>query len=676
MADGYLKIKTKLDNSGMDKDIQALENKIKKLQTENSRASEEENSLQKEIDYYEELHQKADAYRQKLKELKAEKEAMQASNPALAVSVDTPEFANLKTKISELEQQYAKTTTEIDKQAPKIEKVYSKLNKVKSKQIENNAKITEFKQKIDKIQVDKVEKGINSVGKSIQDSIGRLGKMAIAVFGIRTAFNAVRSAVSTLSQYNPQLAADIDYIKYALANTLFPVVQKLVSLAYTLLSYINAITTAWFGINLFGKSSAKNFQSMQSSASGTAKAAKEIQKSLQGFDEMNVLQDNSNDSSGSGGGSVTPSMDLSAMQGEVPEWLKWIIDNKDIILSTLGGIAAGLLAIKFGAGGLKALGIGVMIAGIIGLIQSLMEYIQDPSWDNFGKTISNIGLIITGVGIIIASVLGIAAGAPVIIAGIITAIVGLIVSNWEKIRSFLQNGIDWLRSKGDWVRDNFGVLGEAIYNIFVNNLQSVLNIFDSVFTAIKGIFDGIIKFIKGVFTGDWKMAWEGIKQIFSSIFVGIANIFANIIGIIKGKVINIGQTTGEIISNVFKAVVNAVLRTIENVLNAPIRAINGLVGVINKVPGINLGYLSTFNLPRLARGGVISQPTTAIIGEAGKEVVMPLENNTEWIDLLADKLASKIGAGGGSYIIQMDSRTIQRGLAKRKQEFAFATNGR
>ena len=207
-------------------------------------------------------------------------------------------------------------------------------------------------------------------------------------------------------------------------------------------------------------------------------------------------------------------------------------------------------------------------------------------------------------------------------------------------------------------------------------MQSVLNIFDSVFTAIKGIFDGIIKFIKGVFTGDWKMAWEGIKQIFSNIFVGIANIFANIIGVIKGKVINIGQTTGEIISNVFKSVVNAVLRTIENVLNAPIRAINGLVGVINKVPGINLGYLNTFNLPRLARGGVISQPTTAIIGEAGKEAVMPLENNTEWIDLLADKLASKIGAGGGSYIIQLDSRTIQRGLAKKQQELAFATNGR
>ncbi len=676
-ADGYLKIKTKLDNSGIDKDVQTLENKIKKLQTDNEKASTEQNSLQKEIDNYEELVQKADAYKQKIKELQEEKQTMFANNPALAVQVDTPEYAEIKAQIAEMQTKYAQATVEIDKQAPKIDKVYSKLDKVKSKQTENNAKISEFKQKIEQIEVSKLEKGIDSVGKSIQSSIGKIGKMALAVFGIRTAFNAVRSVVSTLSQYNPQIAADIEYMKYALANTLLPVVQKLVSLAYTLLGYINAITTAWFGINLFGNSSAKNFQKMKNSASGTAKSAKEIQKSLQGFDEMNILQDNSNNDSGSGSSGVAmPSMDLSSMQGEVPGWLQWIIDNKDLILSVLGGITAGLLAIKLGAKGIQGLGIGVMVTGIIGLIQSFIGYLQDPSWENFGKIISNIGLIITGVGIIIASVLGIAAGAPVIIAGIITAIVGLIVSNWEKIKVFFQNGIDWLTGKSDWVHDMFGDTIGNIYDMFVKNLQLILDVFDNIFTMIKGIFDGFIKFIKGVFTGNWKMAWEGIKQIFISIWNGIKGVFVSVFNFIKNMVVNVAQTTGNIISNVFKAVVNAVLRTIENILNAPIRAINGLVGVINKVPGINLGYLNTFNLPRLAKGGVISQPTMAVVGEAGKEAVMPLENNTEWIDLLADKLASKIGSGGGSYIIQMDSRTIQRGFAKRKQELAFATNGR
>lgn len=79
----------------------------------------------------------------------------------------------------------------------------------------------------------------------------------------------------------------------------------------------------------------------------------------------------------------------------------------------------------------------------------------------------------------------------------------------------------------------------------------------------------------------------------------------------------------------------------------------------------------------MARGGVINQPTQAIIGEAGKEAVVPLENNMEWLDLLANKLASKInGNSGGYYIINLDGRTIQRGQAKRRQELAFAMNGR
>lgn len=138
---------------------------------------------------------------------------------------------------------------------------------------------------------------------------------------------------------------------------------------------------------------------------------------------------------------------------------------------------------------------------------------------------------------------------------------------------------------------------------------------------------------------------------------------------------NIGQKIGDTVSNVFKTAVNAVLTVMENILNSPIRAINGLIGVINKVPGINLGRLNTFNLPRMAKGGVVNQPTQAIIGEAGAEAVMPLENNTEWIDLLADKISSKMSGGNGAVNVYLDGRLILRQTEKRKQQLAFAKNG-
>lgn len=400
--DGYLKIKTKIDNRGVDKDISELENKIKKLQTDNLTQSQEQNSLQNEIESYERLKHQADEYKNKISKLNNEKELFSEQFGGSIPNSQIDNYALLKNQLEESKQKYINITAEIDKQAPKIEKVYSKLEKVKAKQTENNAKITEFKQKIDSINVNKMQAGIDNVGKKLQSQIGHLGRIAIGIVGIRTAWGMVRSAVSMVSQYNKQVSTDFEYMRFCIANMLAPAVQWLIQLLYTVLGYVNAIMSAWFGINMFSNSSVKAFQKMQGSAGKTAKSAKEIQKSLQGFDEMNVLQDNSgSDAGGNSGGVATPSVDLSGIQGEVPAWLQWIIDNKDLILSILAGVGAGILAIKLGLGGIKALGIGVLVAGIVYTIQAIIEYLKDPSWENFGKIITGIGIALLGLALII-----------------------------------------------------------------------------------------------------------------------------------------------------------------------------------------------------------------------------------------------------------------------------------
>ena len=92
---------------------------------------------------------------------------------------------------------------------------------------------------------------------------------------------------------------------------------------------------------------------------------------------------------------------------------------------------------------------------------------------------------------------------------------------------------------------------------------------------------------------------------------------------------------------------NAVLGTIENVVNGFIGMINGVIGLINKIPGVSLGSIPSVNLPRLARGGIVDSATLAIVGEAGREAVMPLENNTGWITDLAGKVADRMPNNGG-----------------------------
>lgn len=659
--DGYLKIKTKLDNSGIDKDITELENKIKKTQTDNLGLDKEATGLQEEISQYEKLCNEADEYKEKIKQLESERKTLTLGGLS---SINVPQYNSLTTNIDLMKQKYSQATLEIDKQASKIDKVYSKLDRIKAKQTENNAKVQEFKDKIESIKINKVQNQINNIGKGIQGQISKIGKMAFAIIGIRTAWNAVRSVISIVSQYNSQVSTDLEYMGYCIANALVPIVQSLIKLLYTALSYINAISTAWFGINLFSNSSAKNFKKMKDGASGTAKSAKEIQKSLQGFDEMNILQDNSS-STGESDGNPLPNIE----KIETPAWIKWIIENKDLILSVIAGITAGLLAWKLGLGGIKALGIGVMVAGVVLAIQGVIAYLNDPTFNNFGKVIQGIGIAILGLAIIIGNL-------PLAVIAAVVIIWGTIVKYWEQIKTFFQGGIDWLKEKSDWIRQMFGDVVGDIYDNFVSGLQDVLNWLDSTMKGIKANFNEIISFIKNVFAGNWKGAWQNIKNIFSNIWEGMKNTVKTIFSLISKMAINIGKTVGATISGAFKAVVNGVLWAIENILNTPIRTVNRLIGVINKVPGINLGYLNTFSLPRLAKGGVISQPTQAIIGEAGKEAVVPLENNMEWLDMLADKLASKIGTSGGSYIINLDGRTIQRGQAKRKQELAFATNGR
>lgn len=663
--DGYLKIKTKIDNKDVDKGIIELENKIKKAQTDNSELNKEATGLQEEINQYEKLCNEADNYKEKIKQLEGERKTLTVGG---LKNTNVPKYNSITAEIDLMKQKYEQSTSEIDKQASKVDKVYAKLNKIKAKQTENNIKIQEFKDKIESIKINKVQNQINNIGKGIQNQIGQIGKMAFAIIGIRTACNAVRSAINIVSQYNSQISTALEYMRYCIANALLPVVQSLTKLLYIALSYINAISTAWFGINLFSNSSAKNFQKMKNSASGTAKSAKEIQKSLQGFDEMNVLQDSSSSTGGETGVS-TPSMDLSNMQGEVPSWLKWIVNNKDLILSIMAGVTAGLLAWKLGLEAIKSLGIGILIAGVVLTVQSLIDYMNDPSFKNFGKIIQGIGIAVLGLAIIIGNL-------PLAVVAAVTIIWGTIVKYWDKIKEFFQGGIDWLKSKSDWVHQFFGDTIGDIYDMTVGNIKDVLNWFDTMVQGTKKNFDEIIKFVKNVFTGNWKGAWENIGNIFSNIFQGAKKTLITVLSFIDNILLRIGKTAGTIIGNAFKSIINAVLRQIESVLNAPIRAINGLIGVINNVPGINLGYLNTFSLPRLAKGGVVSQPTQAIIGEAGKEAVVPLENNMEWLDMLADKLASKIGTSGGSYIINLDGRTIQRGQAKKRQELAFATNGR
>ena len=128
-----------------------------------------------------------------------------------------------------------------------------------------------------------------------------------------------------------------------------------------------------------------------------------------------------------------------------------------------------------------------------------------------------------------------------------------------------------------------------------------------------------------------------IKKWFKNVWTDIKGFFSD-----AGQwFANVGKVVGEALGKAFKAVINGVLKLIEDSVNTPFKLINGCIDILNKVPGVSISKLKLIEIPRLAKGGITTGSTIANIGEAGKEAVLPLERNTEWMDTLADRIASR-----------------------------------
>lgn len=497
-----------------------------------------------------------------------------------------------------------------------------------------------------------------SIAKGFDGMISKIKRFGLSLLSIRSIWALASKASSAYLAQDTALANRLQSAWAGLGALLAPIIERIVNIIAKAVKYIAIFIKALTGVDLLAKATAK-------SMSGTAKSAKGLNKALAGFDELNNLDTEAGGGADIGGGFAG----LNDVEIDM-EWAKkiesfgeWVKANKDLILGLfigIGTIIAGIKLVEFVGSLIKIgealgvvktflepfftviasnweliLGIGTAIVGVVIAISGLIAYLQNPTWANFGKIIQGIGIGIIGIGIAFA-------GLPAIIVGGVLLIVGTIIQYWEEIKTFLQNGIDWLVSKTDWVRENFGIVGEFIYETFTSVLQLVLDIFDNVFKTIKGVLDGIITFIKGVFTGDWKLAWEGIKKIFSSIWEGLKGIVSTVWNFIKGLVLNIGQKAGDIITGVFKGIVNGVLSAIETILNAPIKAINKLIGVINKVPGINLGKLSTFNLPRLNVGtNYVPEDQIAMIHK-GEAVIPKKFNSKEYFGGSNDETNAKL----------------------------------
>lgn len=208
----------------------------------------------------------------------------------------------------------------------------------------------------------------------------------------------------------------------------------------------------------------------------------------------------------------------------------------------------------------------------------------------------------------------------------------------EIYNKFIAPVVMWLLDK---LQPAFAFIGSLVSGV----MGTILGVISDVVGGVFKVLGGLVDFITGIFTGNWKKAWNGVKNIFKGIIDGIAGIF--------------------------KAPINLI-----------IDGINAFIGGLNKikipdwVPVVGGKGFHISKIPKLAQGTVVDKPTIAMIGEAGKEAVIPLENNTGWITELANQLNGKTGGGQPiQLVVKIGEDTILDKLIDGVNQKSFENNG-
>lgn len=797
MADGSIRIETKLDNSTLKQQIRELEGELKKVQKEQEKTQAqvgqarakydaerefdsqfpEEFSHRQDIDKraaaeldpliakQEELNQKEQNYLAMLDMAKA-KLAEQASVLAASKQVDdavkgdsamgkvqsqaqynslldatAAKMAVIEAAAGRVAAQTGLSKAQILAANPAYKKLSDTMGMLKAKASDFGREAQAAGNKASKA-MNKAEKGAKKVGSATKKSIAGFSKMHLAMIGIMMATRAISAATQEYMAVNSKLEGQINTLKALWGQVLGPVIEWVINLFIQAISAVNGFVYALTGINFIARANEAALNKQAKAAGGAAKAAQ-----LAGFDEQTKLTDTSG-----GGGNPVEMLDatVGALSG-FAEKLKTQILNGDWYEAgkTVGGkLMEGIESVDWEKMGSN---VGSVLSGAIGfalglvlsidpvtLIQSANEFltglfnslstgIQEMDWALIGKDLCDffitgllvalgvmnpalaiIGMIFAPGGTDMAKSAAEFAGSAVgalsaAFLGLVARLLSIGQDIWWSIKDGLDEYVDWEGTPGEIIEGLFQGIKDAIVGVGTWIYNNIWVPFRDGFKEAFGIhspstkmkefggymMDGLKNGITGAIskvTGACKTIWEAIKGAFSSVGTWFENTFSKA----WTKVKNVFSKDGKIFEGIqdgmdvtFTDIVNGLITGLNWIIEKPFNALNKILNnvrswtILGKQPFYNLWDRNPINVPQipyLARGGIVNRPgrgVPAIIGEAGKEAVLPLENHTEWMDVLADK----IGGGTVTIPIILDGKKIATYVVDIQKKKAFAMNG-
>ena len=340
--------------------------------------------------------------------------------------------------------------------------------------------------------------------------------------------------------------------------------------------------------------------------------------------------------------------------------------NQDSFLGALSGFFSGLDIAEIMDGLLELAG---------NILSALMDTVESLDWGTIGTLILS------------AILIGLVATEPVILA--VGALAVLLVSLLSKI-------YDDIKAKtGEWmtgIKAKIQEVGASISAIWSTLWTGIKTFAGTTFEAIKGtaksFLTAIYELINAKMTAVkaiWTAAWETMKALGSLALAAIKAVVTGDFTGIHDKISETMQRIKSVWSNAWngmkdtlRGIINSIIGLINGMLDAIAGGINHVIDAMNSlsvdipdwVPGVggshfglSIGHVSAPHIPTLATGGITTGSTLAQIGEAGREAVLPLEQNTGWMDELAGRLAQLMqerDGGINAVTLEVDGTELAR----------------
>lgn len=490
---------------------------------------------------------------------------------------------------------------------------------------------------------------VSGLGRSIKSAF----KSAVLMAGLYAAFRAFRDLIGGALTSNEQFAASLNALKGNLQVAFTPILQVIMPAVNALMSglALAAQKIAAFTSSVFGKTYAQSVAATKRLKS-TSKEAKKAAGAVAGFDQLNNIE-KSESAEDSGTNLDALSVDPNAGANLVKEF------------SDLGPIIAGFLtqalvkiaqfAPKFVQGAVTVLtsfirGINanfpMISSAVLGIITAFMDGLDQliPELVPFGVNVITLlvqafltyapRLVSAGIALITGLLIGLADKMPELIPMAQDAIRMIVTSLTDNLPQILQSGIEILLALIDGIIEMIPELMPAIVLVVMQIVQALV---DNLPHIIQSGINLILALIKGI-TGSLGVILQHAPEIIESLVKGLVEA----IPILLQGAWELVKALSDYLTSVNWAQLG--IDIMVALANGVIEGLNTLIGKLNQfdidvpdwvpvVGGKNISFklpmiptIKSPQLPSFANGGIVSQPTLAMVGDnhQSAEAIAPL----------------------------------------------------